>query len=86
MTRLEFSYPEIGMRAITTVDTVPGWANRTLSEVEEQVERTWMQHRTPVAALLVLLFVLLFSVLALLVQFNSGRAPTLAARGGTTFS
>jgi hypothetical protein len=27
------------------------WANRTLSEVEEQVERTWMQHRIPVAAL-----------------------------------
>jgi hypothetical protein len=49
----------------------PGWANRTLSEVEEQVERTWMQNRIPVGALVGLLGLLLFLIVLLLVGNNS---------------
>jgi hypothetical protein len=48
----------------------PGWANRTLSEVEEQVERTWIRYRTPVAALMGLLCILVVSIAALFIQFN----------------
>ena len=34
-----------------------GWASRTLSEVEEQVERSWLHHARPVVVLLGLLVV-----------------------------
>lgn len=53
-----------------------GWANRTLSEVEEQVERTWMQHRIPIAALVGLVVALFVSILFQFAQFSSNSFPT----------
>jgi hypothetical protein len=54
----------------------PGWANRTLSEVEEQVERTWIQNPIPVGALAGLLALLLFLIVLLLVGINHAAPRT----------
>src|ERR1017187_9455386 len=39
---------------ISVRSEVAGWADRALSEVEEQVERTWLRYAVPVGALIVL--------------------------------
>lgn len=52
--------------AISVQSDAAGWASRTLSEVEEQVERTWLHHLPPLAALLAALFGLLLVVLVVL--------------------
>lgn len=39
-----------------------GWASRTLSEIEEQVERTHLRYTPPVLALVVILISILFAV------------------------
>jgi hypothetical protein len=49
-----------------------GWASRTLSEVEEQVERTRPDYVLPV---LTLIGILLLMVFILLTQFDSPRSP-----------
>jgi hypothetical protein len=63
---------------LVTVDVssdVPSWNRQTLSQVEEQVERTWLRQTAPVVSLLIL--VLLFSgfflmQLAPLINADSG--------------
>lgn len=43
--------------AISVRSDSPGWAGRALSEVEEQVERTWLKYTQPVVALVGFLLV-----------------------------
>jgi hypothetical protein len=64
------------MVEISVRSDVAGWANRTLSEIEEQVERTWMRHRIPVAALAALVVALLSSILFQFVQLSSNHFTT----------
>ncbi len=61
---------------ISVRSDAPGWASRTLSEVEEQVERTWMKQGIPVAVLGAFLIVLLFGILAMFVQVDTTRPTT----------
>jgi hypothetical protein len=46
--------------AVSVRSNASGWASRTLSEVEEQVERNWLEYWPQIAGLLGLGFVLLF--------------------------
>jgi hypothetical protein len=46
----------------------PGWPHRTISELEEQVERTWQHYWQ---GLLILLVILLFALLVIVVQVAS---------------
>lgn len=48
-----------------------GWVARTLSEVEEQVERTWLNRRRPIGVLAAFLAVIL---VVLVFQLSAGRA------------
>ena len=58
--------------AVSVRSDAAGWASSTLSEVEEQVERTWLHHVRPV----VVLFCLLVAPLVLLMsQFFPLRPP-----------
>jgi hypothetical protein len=64
-----------GTSRVVTIDVrsdAPGWANRTLSEVEEQVERTWPRR----SAVIVLLLLLLIGILVLAAEFLTFRAGT----------
>jgi hypothetical protein len=63
--------------AVTVRSDDAGWASRTLSEVEEQVERTWQQRHT--SAILMLLVIVLFAILVFASQFIriATSVPTL---------
>jgi hypothetical protein len=58
--------------AVSVRSDAAGWASRTLSEVEEQVERNWLHHVQPVVILSVLLLV---ALLLLASRFVSLRTP-----------
>lgn len=58
--------------AVSVRSDAAGWASRTLSEVEEQVERNWLHHVRPVVVLLGLLVV---AVLLLMFRFLPLQAP-----------
>lgn len=58
--------------AISVRSDAAGWASRTLSEVEEQVERNWLSYGRPVSGLFGLLLV---TLLLLAFQFLPLRAP-----------
>lgn len=62
--------------AISVRSDSPGWAGRALSEVEEQVERTWLGAAHPPVALYGLLVVVL--VFLLLQVFSIESVPTSA--------
>ena len=53
--------------AVTVRSDDAGWASRTLSEVEEQIERTWQQRHT--SRTLTLLGIMLFAILVFASQF-----------------
>lgn len=55
--------------AITVRSDTRGWANRTLSEVEEQVERTWQRYVKPVLLLIGIAFCSALVLLFLFVPF-----------------
>jgi hypothetical protein len=57
--------------AVSVRSDAAGWASRTLSEVEEQVERTWLQHN-PFVVILIGLFLAVLLLLAS--QFLSFRS------------
>jgi hypothetical protein len=55
------------------------WASRTLSEVEEQVERTWLHHTWHTSSLIVIAIVVLVALLFLAIsQFASPRGSLRA--------
>jgi len=56
--------------SISVRGNAAGWTSRTLSEVEEQVERTWLRHSRPLVALV---GILLVALLVLASQFVSIR-------------
>jgi hypothetical protein len=59
-----------------TVRGDAGWATRTLSEVEEQVERTWQQsYVRPVAALVILLCFVLLVLAGQFLTLRGAPAP-----------
>lgn len=63
------SRPEVV--AVTVRSGSPGWASRTLSEVEEQIERTWANTNVPIISLVTLLVGCL--IVLLLTQIGSVR-------------
>lgn len=69
------SSPKTRLVAITVKSDNSSWNSRTLSQVEEQVERTWIHHTTPLALLIVLL---VGSILFLTFQFVSFFPSTSA--------
>jgi hypothetical protein len=50
------------------------WASRTLSEVEEQAERTWIHYSWPIGSLIVLIVLLLVVLFFLMLPFIPFRA------------
>jgi len=56
--------------AISVRSDTAAWANHTLAEVEEQVERNWLDHARPVVVLLGLLMVAVLLVGSQLVPFR----------------
>jgi hypothetical protein len=56
--------------AVNVRSEAAGWASRTLSEVEEQVERTWLHHLRPVVILLGLLVVAVLLLASRFVSFQ----------------
>jgi hypothetical protein len=74
--QIDFGYPKVGstppnsnakLVAISVRSDAGAWASRTLSEVEEQVERTWIHHSRPVGSLIVL--IVLLPVMLILLTF-----------------
>lgn len=58
--------------AVSVRSEADGWAGRTLSEIEEQVERTWQHHLRPTLTLvLIVLAALIVFILLLFSSFNS---------------
>jgi len=62
--------------AIGVRSDAAGWATRALSEVEEQVERTWLHHVRPVVALVGLLVVALLLLASRFVSFEPIMSAT----------
>lgn len=63
--------------AISVRSDIVGWASRTLSELEEQVERTWLHYTQPVLTLLgILLFLLLVFSMQLAAMRPQGQVGT----------
>jgi hypothetical protein len=73
--QIDFGYPRpsspnkssVPLVAISVRSDAGAWADRTLSEVEEQVERTWNPSR-PVGSLIV---IILMAVLLLVLMFST---------------
>jgi hypothetical protein len=62
-----------GSSKVVSIDVrsdAAGWASRTLSEVEEQVERTWLRHSRPLFSLLGLLLAALILLASLFVRIG----------------
>jgi hypothetical protein len=59
--------------AVSVRSNQAGWASRTLSEVEEQVERTWQRNLQSILALAALIACALFVLVALFVSFSGGN-------------
>jgi hypothetical protein len=59
--------------AISVRSEDTGWADRTLSELEEQVERTWLPHTSHVLTLVGILLLLLITLTVS--QFGTPRPP-----------
>lgn len=68
--------------AITVRSDSPAWASQTLSEVEEQIERTW-PHDTGHTTSLIMLMVVLVVALVFLVTYSLFRAPYNGPRNET---
>lgn len=58
--------------AVSVRSDAAGWAGRTLSEVEEQVERTWLHHARPLVFLIGLLLLVLIILASQFVSFGPG--------------
>jgi hypothetical protein len=74
--QIDFGYPKpiaadpnsnTKLVAVSVRSDDNAWATRTLSEVEEQVERTWIHHSRPIGSLIVL--IVLIPVVLLLLTF-----------------
>jgi hypothetical protein len=57
--------------AVSVRSNLAGWASRTLSEVEEQVERTWQRHFQSTFMLVTLLICVFIVLISQFVSFNS---------------
>ena len=57
--------------AVSVRSDVAGWASRALSEVEEQVERTWQRHFQPILVLIILLLCVLIAFISHFVPLNT---------------
>ena len=62
---------------ITVRSAAAGWASRTLSEVEEQVERTWLRVVTPLVTLLALLVCMLIVFASQFVTFEPNASDAM---------
>jgi hypothetical protein len=62
--------------AISVKSEATAWANRTLSEVEEQVERTWLDYPRKATTLIIVAAVLLLGMLALVISPFISLSPT----------
>lgn len=68
--------------AISIRSDAGGWASRTLSELEEQVERTWQNYLQPVLALLGILSIALVVLASQFISFRPGpQGSTFWLRG-----
>lgn len=50
--------------SISVRSDAPGWNSRTLAEIEEQVERTWLHRTGPLTGLIILLVAILVALLS----------------------
>ena len=64
--------------AISVQSEAAAWANRTLSEIEEQVERTWLNYPRKTTTFIVLAFILVLTMLALVISPLLPLSPTQA--------
>jgi hypothetical protein len=83
--QIDFGYPKPSsttpnsntkLVAVSVRSDDNGWASRTLSEVEEQAERTWMHYSWPIGSLIVLIILLLAVLLFLTFPLIPFRAET----------
>jgi len=79
---VEFGRPQVGTSSIETKSKDvaisvrsdnAGWADRTLSELEEQVERTWLLYTPALLTLIGILLVVLFLAVLSAVQHDAMR-------------
>jgi H+/Cl- antiporter ClcA len=61
--------------AIGVRSDASGWASRTLSEVEEQIERTWLSRGRPLVILCLLFFAGLILLISQFVSLRAGARP-----------
>jgi hypothetical protein len=73
--QIDFGYPKPSSPALNSSKTMlvavsvrsddNGWASRTLAEVEEQAERTWIHYSRPIGSLIVLIVLLAVALILL---------------------